>query len=323
MDGVSLHFCHRAPEMRTRRQLIAGVAGAVLVTVSCAAIATATGALDVAARTLVLAPPRAWAGVLVLMIAVAGLRFLRLRTALGAPPPLETFNAAALHGSAAALLPGKLGELVLPLVVRRLTGQSILAGAGLLVFFRALDFAALVAAAAVAGMLAGGPAPLLAAILLAALAAPYLLHALARRPLGRKGGVWSLLANAADIAGRLSIARIATIFALTLAVWGALWAAALVAADGAGLSASAAIAGLALAAASAAFASPVNGIANAGPFEAAFAGVYAAFGHAAAPALAAAILVHACAVAAPLLCFALGEGAALALGVRPPSGAMR
>ena len=35
--------------------------------------------------------------------------------------------------------------------------------------------------ALVAGMLAGGPAPLLAAILLAALAAPYLLHALARR----------------------------------------------------------------------------------------------------------------------------------------------
>lgn len=309
--------------MMSPRRLIVAAAGAALVTGIGVGAAFMTGAFEAASRTLALAGAAVWAGALVIMLAIGVLRFLRLQIALGETAPLETFNAAALHASASALIPGKLGELILPIVVRRLTGSSLLAGAGLLVFLRALDLAALTAVGCFAGILAGGSALLLGPLAVAALAAPFALHRLAKLTHGRQGRCWTVVARTADFAARFTFAQNVSMLALSLTVWIALWGAALLAAEGMGLDAPIATAGLAVAAASAAFASPVNGVANAGPFEAAFSGVYAGFGYSLAPALAAAVLLHVCAIAAPLLSLAVGEGAAFAMRVRPQPRALR
>ncbi|NWG72201.1 MAG: flippase-like domain-containing protein, partial [Parvularculaceae bacterium] len=235
-----------------RRQLILGALGAAIVTLLCVAAAARTGAVEDAFDALGRAPAFAVAGVFGLMVAVSALRYLRLQLAIPGASPLETFNAAALHASAAAVIPGKLGELVLPVVVRRLTGSSFLAGAGLLVIFRLLDLAALLAVVAVAGILAGGAPVILAPVAAAALTAPFLLQKLAPLAAGRLDGrLAAILANISEIVGGLTRARLAAILTVTIAVWAALWWAALAAARGAGLDAPAAVAGLALAAASA------------------------------------------------------------------------
>lgn len=303
--------------------MLVSAAGAILVTALCLALAIGTGAFQAAVRALALADASAWGECLALMIAVSVLRYLRLQLALTGVAPLPAFNASALHGSASALAPGKLGELVLPVVVRRLTGASFLAGTGLLVLFRVLDLVALLAAAVCAAALAGGAPGLVIPVVAAICVGPIALRRLMALPAGRSGRLWSLLSEAAAIAAEISPLRYYATFGLTLLIWFILWLAAFLAAAGAGLDASFAVAGLALAAASAAFASPVNGLANAGPFEAAFAGAYVALGFALAPALAAAILLHVCAAAAPILCLLFGGGAATLLRLRPKPGVVR
>lgn len=306
MVGVPVYFRARAAKVTLSRGTLALIALSIALTGGCVALALRSGALQDAARSLFAAGPAVWSACLALMVGVAALRFVRLRIALSEAAFVDVFTASAAHGSAAALAPGKLGELALPFLVRRLSGSPLIAGAGLLVLHRLMDFVVLLALGGFAFALLAGTPLAAAPVLVGAAATPLALQRLLGLLDGRRGKIAELLSSAAKIAARLSLARLYATFAMTALIWATLWTGAFVAAEGAGIDRPFAAAGVALAAASAAFASPVNGVANAGPFEAAFAGAYVAAGASIAPALAAAALTHACAILAPLMCLAAG-----------------
>ncbi|MEO0982228.1 MAG: lysylphosphatidylglycerol synthase domain-containing protein [Pseudomonadota bacterium] len=275
------------------------------------ALAAATLDLGAVAHALAQTNPAAWAGVIALSAAMTGLRFLRIAEALNARPSFPLFRVAAAHGAALAVLPARTGEAAFPIALRAICKRSMAGAVGALLLIRLGDLAVLTAMAGglaflLRDELGMGPwafpallalaAPLLWALI------PYAAGALAKRT--RIAALRKVSAGAADI-DRFGPARL---FAHTAALWLILALAAQVAARGAGLELPFAHAALAGVAASFAFALPVNGLASAGPFEAAFAGALALLGHAPEQALAAAILLHVAAIFVALASAAGAEG---------------
>lgn len=264
------------------------------------------------------APPLSWAGCLAAMSLGAALRLARLKTVYAQASTAALFSASTLHGAAVALLPGRLGEAVLPLALKRLTGVSLLSGAGFLLLVRLLDASTLAAFGGIAIAVAApaflpqiSAGTVIAGLAFAAAVLAGLAVALRRGVPTIIGGGRHLriLRELADAAARLKPARLMAILVETIGIWAALAAAACMATDAVGLGAAPGLTIAATVAGAFVFASPINGVASVGPFEAAFAGALAAFGYAFEPALAAAAMVHISAVIVAIA--AAGAGQAL------------
>lgn len=297
-------------KLRSARAAVAIVA-ALAVTAGFSALAVVSVDLDEVSRGLAATGPGAWLACLGSMAAASLFRFARLAAAFDAAP-VRLFNVSALHNAAGAFFPGRLGELVFPVLMKRAAAESLLAGAGFLLLMRALDalcvalllgagFAFLAAGPAGAGAAALGGLGVLA---LAAFGLSWCLGLVVQlAPAFARPAFERLTA----VARRLPRARAAAVVASTAGVWVALAAGAAAAIRGVDAGGGFAEAALAVGASTIAFASPVNGVASAGPFEAAFAGALVSTGAAPAPALAAAVVMHLSALASALACVALAQ----------------
>ncbi len=292
-----------------------GFATAILITAGFLALAARSDQLAEGLRAIRAAEPSAWIAALTLMSAVAILRYLRLKAVFPSAAALGLFHAAALHGAANALMPAKLGEAALPIALKRFAGADLLAGAGVLALLRFFDAAALCALAATAGAAAGVFPPAAFAALPALFAAPLIARSAARLAREGESGL-VLLRKLAQATAGITLARLYAMMGMTAAIWLALAAAAYAAARGVALDATFAQSGLAIAAASTTMVSPVNGVASAGPFEAAFAATLGVFGAPFAQGLAAAALVHAAAILAALAALIVGQALWLAAPLR-------
>ncbi len=249
--------------------------------------------------------PQAWAGGIGLCLSMGVLRAIRLVVVIRDAPLAQVVRASFLHGAANAVLPAKLGEAILPVGLAHYAGLDFVRAVGVLFLLRLGDLFALLGAGLLLVAVAdfwtlttamrvtvgiGGTA-LLAGILFL----PWLIRLSDRR---RPEGVAGLTGRFAAAADPISTATALMSAGLTAAIWVALGLAAELSLASAGLSVGMATAWLASIAASLAFALPTNGLASFGPFEAAFVAVIVTAGAPAEAALAAAIHLHLCALAA-------------------------
>ena len=230
--------------------------------------------------------------VVLLQFARAG-RFVLLLDRMREGGLIATFHVSCVHIALNFLLPFKLGEAAFPLLARRLMGVDLQSGTSTLLTVRLLDVGALGALLAISAafaipslqpyrwlLCAGGVLSLLAP--LALLVAAH--HG--QRRLGRFGRVGVVLAKA-QARGTFGKAT-----ALSVLVWACHAAAAYLAFQAVGQSASFATATLAGASANLAFALPFQGIAGLGPVQAAFAWSAVLGGVALEPAIIAALTCH-------------------------------
>ena len=279
---------------------------ALAVSVLFAMLAAQTLDLARAVQGLSAIPPLDWLIVISLAIAMAILRALRIRTALPEAPLTPIMRASFIHGAANATLPARLGEAALPIMLQRLIGLDLAKAFGLLLAVRFLDLMTILAFGfAFLAALLIGQAPFEAtAIAFASLAffaagarLPAILH---RMPHFTKGPAFlSRLKDGASLfAGPTNLKPLIITCFIHLAC---------ILAGSRSVAALApelpfVYAGLAVVAASLAFSSPINGAANFGPYEAAFASVIILGGGSADAALASAIHLHLCTLIAALLC---------------------
>jgi len=226
------------------------------------------------------------------LIVSYGLRAWRLAVIMDIPLSPGLAQVAVLHNLFNALLPVKLGELSLPLLIRRYQGDGLVKGLGVLVVVRALDVLGLLSWCSIFLLIQGLPgvgsgplfglAGLIATIILLALlmGAGYYFRRQPSTdaPLAR----WSRIRKAwqdlgAGLAG-LSIARLGRATLLSLLIWALITAAFHTAALAFGVASSWAMTALATASATLAFMLPINGLASLGPPQLAWAGVLTALG---------------------------------------------
>jgi len=217
------------------------------------------------------------------------------------------YRLSVIHNFLASVIPARLGEISLVVLLRRHYGVPAMAGAGILLGIRTLDLLLLTAIGGVAGWMAlpvdGGWAWLRSAcgvagvvsavsFLLLPHAAPRL-SGLLNEWHGRHGGrLSSIPAQVMAAYAGLTPRRIVGLQVATGAIWLALMACYHLCALAVGAVAGLAATLLASVAASYAFVSPINGIAQIGPFEAAWTYAAMAAGEDYAIALASAVLVH-------------------------------
>ncbi|MGI9370351.1 MAG: lysylphosphatidylglycerol synthase domain-containing protein [Ruegeria sp.] len=286
-----------------RGWLIAGI-----VTTVCLILGMNMLDLSQSARELAQISAQAWFVVIGLSLAMALLRAARVAIVARVAQLGPVIKASFQHGAANAVLPGRLGEAVLPLALSRYSGLDPVRAVGLLLIVRLGDLIVLIglgfvfvaaidlwnhSAAVRSALVLGGLALIAGVSFVPAMVGqigswtPKTLRALAGR-LARAGS--ALTGNT-----RLGL------LVVTLAIWLVLGVAAHVSISASGLEIGLGYAFLAAIAASLAFALPTNGIASAGPFEAAFVGILTLSGASAELALAAAIHLHLCALIAALL----------------------
>ena len=292
-----------------------------LVTAASLALLAAFTDLEETGVVLGAIAPAFWVAGVVVMLAISIVRYIRLGVAVPKMGRRDVFRAAAFHGAAVAVLPGKIGEAALPIALKRAGGASLVSGAALLVLMRGFDIIALAAVTAVAYAFGLAPSREIAAALIvaalvgAALAPPvtrFLIQILSTRI--------RQLRPLLEAVEALSLARLYGVFALTLVIWAAIALTSAISFRAAFGFSDFADASVAVGAASLAFASPVNGLASAGPFEGAYAGALAALGRETAPALAAGAHVHICAIVAALATAAIGAFLAPQGALQKPSG---
>jgi uncharacterized protein (TIRG00374 family) len=179
----------------------------------------------------------AGAAMAALALVFRGLRLVLLLPASG-PGPIAGTLVAATAQAAALFVPARLGEIALPLLLRRVTGCDLATGVGTLLAVRALDLAALGTWAGAAILAIWGlthPLALAAALLL--LITPFLLPAtlasadwIALRtlaPRGQTGRRWTRRVRRtrrAVVALRIRPMRLVGAVTASLAMWAALWA---------------------------------------------------------------------------------------------------
>ncbi|MEQ1888614.1 MAG: lysylphosphatidylglycerol synthase domain-containing protein, partial [Alphaproteobacteria bacterium] len=225
--------------------------------------------------------------------------------AIGQPAQWIFFRAVTLQGAAVATLPAKMGEAVLPLALVRQANYSLPEAVGVLLLLRLYDFLMImfiggIALAALASdfgwavwrpLLLMGAGATAAAMALFPLLATYV-SAQIPKFINPEGNIVRLLNQLSSASRALSARRLAGLILVTALVWISLflvfYLAGLFVDATPGITASA----LAGVAGSLAFALPVNGLANLGPFEAAWASVMAPLGILPASAIAAAVLSH-------------------------------
>lgn len=233
------------------------------------------------------------------------LRVLRLCVAIGQPVQWIFFRAVTIQGAAVATLPAKIGEAVLPLVLMRHAEYSLPRAVGVLLLLRLYDLLTLMVTGAVSlallatdfGMAGWRPLLLLGAaatvggmVLFPWLAA--LVSRQIRNYLNPEGKIVRLVDQLSFAARDLPKKRLAGLIAVSGCVWISLFLVFYLtgmimdASPGPAASVLAGVAG------ALAFALPVNGLANLGPFEAAWAGVMIPLGVVPGHAIAAAVLSH-------------------------------
>ncbi len=183
--------------------------------------------------------PLQLAGAAVLYLAVASLRGLRLALLLerGRLPIATAVPVSMAAQGAALLLPARLGELALPVLLQRLADVDLAAGLVVLVASRLLDVAALgvwsgLAAAAIWGVTRPLTLLVVAVLVLSPAALPVALAAADRcttrmlAPRGVRGRRWARrvrrLARAVA-AVRRRPARLAGAAVASIALWGGIW----------------------------------------------------------------------------------------------------
>lgn len=232
------------------------------------------------------------------------LRAFRVAIVLGAPPARSLLRISVLHNLLSTVLPMKLGEAALPLLLRRGHMTPLSSGVGVLLGVRLFDMLALavVAGSVLAtgggrlGPLVAWPAALLAAAGVALVLALPRLSAVADRLIAWIGRRWPRLAgfavqvsaSALNATGRRGL----LLLVLSAAAWCCVLLAFYLAGRAFGLSATPAESALATSAAAFAFALPINGLAGIGPVQLTWAGVMAGLGQAYAAAFPAALAVQ-------------------------------
>lgn len=291
------------------RRTAVRVALAIAATAAFAAVVAATMDLDALAATMRGAEP-AWLAVgIVAAMSTTLLRAARLGVLVEGRVDRGIAAASVAHNALTALLPMKLGEFALPLLLSRLRRMPVSGGLGVLVLLRGFDLLALgvLGAAAMAVALpAAGHAPmarLAAAAAVAGVTVSVLLVAGWPRmsswlrgagPVRRSPALQKLLA-AVTQTPRL---RALHCLWLSLLVWVALFASFYCFSRAIALPVGPAMAAAIGAAASLAFAFPISGIANVGPFQAAWVWMSTLLGLQATSALAASLLAHGAVVVA-------------------------
>ena len=222
-------------------------------------------------------------------------------------PSFGIYRISVLHNFLASVIPARLGEIALVVLLRRHHAIPAMAGAGILVGVRVLDLLLLTAVGGITGWLvlpAEGELAWLPAVCGLAgsgsaagfLLLPYIAPALSgcfALLHARHGGLLTAIPARvlASYAG-LSRGRIAGLQVATGAVWLALLACNHVCALAVGATAGLGASLLASVASAYAFVSPINGIAQVGPFEAAWTYAAMAGGEDYNVALASAVLIH-------------------------------
>lgn len=238
-------------------------------------------------------------------IVIVLFRWFRLWLLMGCRRGLPLLRASTLHGTAVAFLPAKLGELVLPATLMREFGIKISEAAGLLILVRLYDLLLLfIAGLTAVGLLSATyltPPMLLPCLIVAAFVAtilatlPFLARRIRRAALTLLRGSRRLSAAVDGLtseAATMSFFQNMKLSCATLLIWASFF--------GLCHSASLAVGGdwqfgqsvVAGTAGSIAFALPINGLANLGPFEAAFSAALAAGDQKLDAAIGAALLVH-------------------------------
>ena len=318
---------------RAAARRLTGVPGRVALGIAITA-ATLAWALDdpqVRARMATVwadGPGWLWQPVLA-SLAVITIRAWRLAVVLRRPMGWRMLRLSSLHQTANILLPLKLGELALPLLIRRELPMGFAAGLGTLVAIRLWDLAVLAVAGALAlALTAGDLAPWIGtAVMLcgtvallafgaAVWAAPRITaHLDAATPRGR---VQQTLRDLARGAFGHDRAVLVGVVLTTLAAWLAVFAGFHVVALHQQATPGPAVTALGAIASSVAFALPVNGVGTVGATQAAYAGTLALFGVAFAPALATALIWHAVAVATTIAVAAPGLATLIRGPATPP-----
>ncbi|MFC4726846.1 lysylphosphatidylglycerol synthase transmembrane domain-containing protein [Coralloluteibacterium thermophilus] len=236
-------------------------------------------------------------------LATTLLRAIRLSLVLDGRLASSLIAISVAHNATTALLPMKLGEFMLPLLLSRARGMDVSSGLGILILLRMLDMLALGLLGAAAALLAFGAigeasAATIAAIALAgALTVTLLLflgwHRL--QDLARHDGrhiTVPVLSRAAYAMTAVNRGQLLRSYAYSLAIWIALFTAFYCFSRAIIVEVSSMTTATIGAAASLAFAFPISGVANVGPFQAAWVWMSLPFGIAPEPALAASMLSH-------------------------------
>jgi len=273
-----------------RREWLLGVAAGVsllslFIAVSISEVGKLKGALWPAAPAFLL-----WTALALILSYI--LRAWRLAVVMDARLSPGIAQVALLHNLLNALLPIKLGELSLPLLIRRYQGDGLAKGLGVLIVIRALDVLGLLSWASILLLVQGHPGTNFArwlgfAGLMVTVGVLTILvgvgHYFRQRPavdatLARWPKIQQIWRDlGAGLAG-LSSAKLGRALLLSLLLWILITAAFHTAALAFGVAAPFVTTTLATATATVAFMLPINGLASLGPPQLAWAGVLAALG---------------------------------------------
>jgi len=293
--------------MRASRHLIARIAQGILAAALISAVLWVAGPANVL-RLIRRTRPAALGGAAAVYLAVVMLRAVRLEMLLpsGRLGFGRSLQVSAVAQAAALFVPARLGELVLPALLRRTAGLELSGGIGVLLVARSLDLAALGTWAAGAVAWRWGARRPLLLIAGLALVVPLLLlpvtTALADRaatrwlaPRGVVGRRWTrrlrrLRRSLVELAARPG--RLAASVVVSLALWGGIWITVGLLLGGLGYRWPFGAVLVGAAAASVATLLPVNLVANLGTLEAGWTAGFAAVGIPVKTAAASGVAVH-------------------------------
>ena len=303
-----------SPSRLRRRKLWFRAGIAVAITAGCAYWLFPADVLHAFAAALARSDPWLAVGAFAMVIVAQAARGWRLAVLVtpSVRPRLDIYAISALHNFLASLLPARLGELSLVVMLRTRLAMPAASGAGVMIGVRLFDLSVILAAFGVSGWLvlpADGPLgwarPWLGAGGVAAVAMFLLLPALGRfaadrlPPVEPAGGRIARLASLLLAGYRgLSWRRGSLLQVASLAIWVAMFAGYHLAFLAVRPVADALVTVFAGTAGSVAFVMPVNGVAQVGPFQAAWTYAATAAGAPYAESLAASVLFHAVALVA-------------------------
>lgn len=253
------------------------------------------------------------------------LRAVRLCTCLGERPGLELVSVSIVHNALVAIVPAKLGELGLPAMLVRLRGTAAVQGLGILVLLRGFDLLALGAVGGLSAALAygsrGNAASLglgglaLISVLGLALVSPLCRTLVSRWPAGSGGRLHRVFVPLMATLARLDRQTGTRLAVLSVAIWVSLFTSFYIFTGGIDPASTWPEVAVEGTAGSLAFALPINGLANLGPFQAAWVAAGSTLGRSGELALISALLAHGAVLVVTLL-LAILAGLHLLLTVR-------
>lgn len=275
-----------------------------LVTVLCAVAFLKFFDVSHVARTIVSSDRKSVLVGALLAVVTINLRAMRLSLCVKGRAISPLVPVAYVSNALSALLPAKLGEAALPLLLKRYASTSIGAGVGVLVLIRVFDLLSLGVVGSVGVTVALWPSERLLSqtALLVAVCSVFALIVLASagpqlaRAIGKHGSdprwIYRFASSMALPMASMGRRRLRLVLLISLLTWISLFASFVVLGRATLGQVDAFQIVSAGAAASIAFAIPASAIANVGPFQAAWVWTLKAFGFALTPALACALVVQ-------------------------------